>query len=159
MKYCQRTTLSHPLSIRFPQHIENINAIIKREGGSYLPFNNEIALNLDMVKKNSGNKHIEAMKSMDIVLGIVDEHNTVSSLLVDFKLNCNGTRSLKDGDCKDKIKHSKILLFGSGVSVQCKYIFIFNDNLLNESRSILIRVLNNPSAEILSVKELKTAYF
>ena len=155
MKYCRQTTISHPLSISHPRHIEKLNTIIRNEGGTIFPFtNNDVALNLDKVKMNSSNKDISRMKSMDIVIPLNNTSgNNPLSLLVDFKLNCKGTKSLSDGDCKDKIKHSKILLFGSGIGVHNKYVFIFKDALINQSRSIISRVLNNPTAEILKISQ------
>jgi hypothetical protein len=161
MRYHKKTTISHPLSISHPQHIEQINTIIRNEGGTIFPFtNNEVALNLDKVKKNSTNNDINRMKSMDIVIGLNNTSgNSPLSLLVDFKLNCNGTKSISDGDYKDKIKHSKILLFGSGMPVHNKYVFIFKDSLINQSRSIISRILNNPLTDVLKINEFKTKYF
>lgn len=160
MRYCQRTTKLHPLSKSFPQYLEDINTIIQNEGGSNRPFNNEVALNLDKIKDNSENIYINRMKSMDIVLGIIDLNgNNKLSLLVDFKLNCNGTKSLSDSDCKDKIKDSKILLFGSGIPVHNRYVFIFKDNFINQSRRIISQKLNNPFAEVLKIDEFKAKYF
>jgi hypothetical protein len=160
MKYCLNATRAHPLSKSYTQYIENINTIIVEEGGILQPFNNEIAINFDKIKKNADNEDVKRMKSMDMVVAI--RHSSRSnpySLLVDFKLNCGGTRSIKDGDCKDKIKHSKVLLFGSGIPVYSKSVFIFKDDLIQESRSLISRILNNPSADVLTLNEFKTLYF
>ncbi|OFX26535.1 MAG: hypothetical protein A2033_00025 [Bacteroidetes bacterium GWA2_31_9] len=159
MKYCQQTTLSHPLSKRFPQHLSEINLIIREEGGGEYPFNKEVALKLDKVKDSSENPHIKKMKSMDMVLGIKDENNNLSSLIVDFKLDCKNAVNISESDCRDKIKHSKILLFGSGISVYNKYVFIFNNALLEISRRIISQRLTNASAEVLSINEFKANYF
>ncbi len=160
MKYDRYITIHHPLSVVYPQHLENINQIIIDEGGTQQSFNGEIALNLDKVKKNCGQIEITRLKSMDMVVGLNDTQRTnPQTLLVDFKLNVNGIRSIKTGDYKDKIKDSKLLLFGSGISVYNKYVFIFNDQLIQQSRSIIIRGLQNPFAEVLTVDEFRNEYF
>lgn len=160
MKYDRDITIHHPLSVVYPQHLENINQIIIDEGGTQQSFNGEIALNLDKVKKNCGQIEITRLKSMDMVVGLNDTQRTnPQTLLVDFKLNVNGIRNIKTGDYKDKIKDSKLLLFGSGISVYNKYVFIFNDQLIQQSRSIIIRGLQNPFAEVLTVAEFRNEYF
>lgn len=158
MKYCQITTASHPLSVRFPQYLEQINNIIISEHGTYQPFNDEVALMLDKVKDDSENKDIKRYKSMDMVLGVKDRTSALS-LLVEFKLDCKNAINLSESDCRDKIKHSKILLFGSGIPVHNKYIFVFNDPILQVSRRIISNKLNNASGEVLSIDELKAEYF
>lgn len=160
MKYCPSTTRSHPLSIRFPQFLENINTIIENEGGTTLPFNNEVGILLDKIKDNSDKTLVKGLKSMDMVLGINDHsHSNPHTLLVDLKFNCNGIKSFSDGDCKDKIRHSRLLLFGSGIPVYCRYVFVFNDNFLNESRSVISRRLNNPFIDVLNINDFRTTYF
>jgi hypothetical protein len=161
MKYCPITTRSHPLSVSFPQYLENINTIIETEGGTLQPFTNEVALLLDKIKDCSDKTLIKGHKSMDMVLGLNDHtHLNPFSLLVDLKLNCKGTKSLSDSDCKDKIRHSRLLLFGSGIPVYHRYVFIFSDKLfINESRSVISRRLNNPFADVLNINEFKLNYF
>ncbi|MFA7360468.1 MAG: hypothetical protein WC139_05465 [Candidatus Kapaibacterium sp.] len=159
MKYCKQSTEEHPLCKMFPSYLESINTIINNEGGTHQPFNDEVALNLDKIKSNSGNTHIKKMKSMDMVICVIDNDDKVHSLLIDYKLNCNGTKSLSDGDCRDKIKHSTIILFGSGIPIYNKYVFIFKDELLEQSRSIISRVLNNATIEVLNINEFRTNYF
>ena len=53
MKYCIATTKNHPVSIKFPSCIVDINDLIFNEGylGSLPLFtNNEVVLNLDIVE-------------------------------------------------------------------------------------------------------------
>jgi hypothetical protein len=160
MKYCLDSTRSHPLSIRFPRYLKEINTIVRDEGGDEQLFDTEVALNLDKVKENSENPDVKKLKSMDMIVAVRPTlTEEPSSLMVDFKLECRGTKGLKDGHCRDKIRHSKLLLFGSGVPVHNRFVFIFNNNLIQESRSVLSRVLNNPSTDVLSLNEFKTIYF
>ena len=167
MKYCQYTTESHPLSKRYPQYIEHINSIILEEtlpenkNKINQPFSHEVALKLDTVKKYSENPDISKLKSMDMVIGLKKEDNILSSLLVDFKLNCKGTKSLTDSECKDKIKDSKVILFGSGLPVYSSYVFIFNNEYLskNEARNEISRKFNNRTIEVLSIDEFRAKYF
>jgi hypothetical protein len=160
MKYDRDLTVHHPLSVRYPQHLENIDQIVLDEGGTQQIFNDEVALNLDKVKTNSGEREIARLKSMDMVVGLNNNPGTnPQTLLVDFKLRVNGIRSINTGDCKDKIIDSKLLLFGSGISVYSKYLFIFNDQLIQQFRSIIIRGLQNPFAEVLTIDEFKNEYF
>ncbi len=158
MKYCHQSTISHPLAIAYPGFLENINLIFQVEGGNGVPFNHEVALNLDKIKDNSGNTDIKHMRSMDMVIGM-KENNNIFSLLVDFKLRCNNPVNISEGECRDKIKHSKRLLFGSGISVHNRYVFIFNDDLLNVSRRVLSMRLANAFADALSIDDLKSIYF
>lgn len=158
MKYCHQSTLAHPLAIAYPHFLETINLIFQEEGGNGNPFNHESAINLDKVKHNSENKDITNMHSMDMVIGIKDNQNSFS-LLVDFKLRCKNPTNISERDCRDKIKHSKILLFGSGISVHNRYVFIFSDDLLNVSRRVLSMRLANASADALSIDDLKSIYF
>jgi hypothetical protein len=138
---------------------KNIETKNLRRINNNFVFIDEVALNLDGVKDNSGNEDIKKYKSVDMVLGMKDENGKKKLLLVEFKLNCNSIKSLSK-ECKGKIENSKILLFGGGIPVYNKYVFIFNNTLLlNESRSIICRQLNNPYAEALSINELKTNYF
>jgi len=69
--------------------------------------------------------------------------------------------NLKEKNCRTKIKHSKILLFGSGIPVHNKYVFVFNDTIINPlvSKRILSSKLTNAFGEVLSIDELKTNYF
>src|ERR1039457_5423234 len=158
MKYCQPTTQAHPLAERYPQYLNNINTIIREEGGTNRPFNTEVALKLDKIKECSDDINITHMKSMDMVLGIKDGTNSLS-LLVEFKLDCKNARNLKEGELREKIKDSKILLFGSGIPVHNRYVFIFNDELLeNESRRIISYKLTNANGEPLSIDEFRAKY-
>lgn len=167
MKYCQNTTESHPLSKKYPQCLDKINSIIfgetlaENHDKINQPFNDEVALKLDKVKECSENSDVKKMHSMDIVLGVKDENDSFSSLLVEFKLNCKGIKSLTDSDCKDKIRDSKIILFGSGETVRNSFIFIFNNDYLskNEARNEISRKLNNRTIEVLSIDQFKEKYF
>lgn len=160
MKYDRNLTVNHPLSVGYPQYLERINQIVLDEGGTQQIFNGKVALNLDKVKTNSGQRDISRLKSMDMIIGLNNTPGTnPHTLLIDFKLRCNGIRSISTGDCKEKIKDSKLLLFGSGISVYNKYLFIFNDQLIQQFRSIIIRGLQNPFAEVLTVEEFRNEYF
>jgi hypothetical protein len=167
MKYCRRTTESLPLSIQFRKWLQKMTIIISnnikaqnlyRINNNFV-FVDEVALNLDEIKNNSGNKDIEKYKSVDMVLGMKDEHGDKRLLLVELKLNCNGIKSLSQ-ECKGKIEDSKVLLFGGGIPIHNKYVFIFNNTLLlSQARSVISRQLTNPYAEVLSIDELKSNYF
>jgi len=159
MRYNQIATESHPLALRYPKHLQNINAIIVREGGMIQPFTNEVAINLDEAKRNSDNTDVKEMCSMDMLLEISNQNDTVLSLLVEFKLDCKNAQNISEKEYRKKIRHSKILLFGSGIPIHHKYVFIFNDNLLNLSRRIISQRLTNAFAEVLSIDEFKTNYF
>lgn len=101
---------------------------------------------------------MKGVKSVDMVLGMIDQNSNRNLLLVEFKLDCKGVGSIYK-KCKGKMEDSKLLLFGGGIPVHNKFVFIFNDDLLNVSRSLISRELQNPSAEVLSVDELKANYF
>lgn len=166
MKYCQNTTASHSLSKRFPQHLKQINIIIHEETNNEnlnkinKPFNNEVALQLDKAKVSSEDENIQKLKSMDMVLGMND-NGTYKMLLVDFKLNCFSTKSLSQNDCRNKIRCSKIILFGGGILVHNTYLFIFNNEYLlkAEARHDISRKLNNLPVEVLNINEFHVKYF
>jgi len=163
MKYCHQTTTSHSLSARYPQYLEAINKIISNETTAEnllkinAPFNNEVALKLDKVKAEDEN--VKDFKSMDIALGM--NNGEKKMLLVDLKLNCNGAKSLSQNDCTNKIRGSKIILFGGGIPVHNTYIYVFNNQYLAkaEARHDISRKLSNRSVEVLSIDELNERYF
>lgn len=158
MKYSQLDTQSHPLSKSYPHFLCSINSIILQEKGTIQPFQNEVALMFDKIKESSGDKDISGMKSMDMVL-ILKANINLLTLLVEFKLDCKNAVNLSESELRDKIKHSKKLLFGSGIPIHNRYIFVFNDNLLNLSRRIISSKLHNASGDVLSVNELKAKFF
>lgn len=155
MKYDQNVTKSHPLSKSYPTCLESINDVIHNEGGKFSPFQNEVALNLDKIKEI---QHLDNMCSMDITFGISFRNNQ-KMLLVEFKLRCTVPTSLKNDNCRNKIRDSITILSDCGIQIHNKNVFIFNDKLLKQSRNILSRVLLIPSAEVLSINELKEKYF
>ena len=167
MKYCQNTTVSHPLSKKYPQCLDKINSIILDETEPEnrdkinQPFSYEVALKLDKVKECSENSDLKRMHSMDMVLGMKDINNILSSLLVDFKLNCKGIRSFKNSMCNDKIRDSKLILQDSGLAIHYSYVFIFNNEYLskNEARNEISRRFKNGPIEVLSIDEFKANYF
>jgi len=158
MKYSQLDTESHPLSNSYPQFLSSINSIILQEKGTIQPFQNEVALKFDKIKESSDDKDILCMKSVDMVL-VIKENNNLLTLLVEFKLDCKNAVNLSESELRDKIKHSKKLLFGSGIPIHNQYIFVFNDNLLNSSRRIISLKLSNASGVVLSINDLKALYF
>ena len=167
MKYCQLTTTKHSLSKRFPEHLVKINTIILEEtlqenlNKINQPFNEEVALKLDKVKESSeDDESVKDLKSMDIVLGM-NHGGSYKMLLADFKLNCFSTKSLKPNDCRNKIRCSKIILFGGGIPIHNTYLFIFNNEYLSksEARHDISRKLNNLPVEVLSITELHKKYF
>ena len=155
MRYCQQTTKLHPLSIKFPQYLCKINFIIKENNGNSFPFDNEIAINLDKVKEV---QNISNMDSMDMTFGI-SQGNNKKMLLVELKLDCHVITNFKKVNYIKKIKDSITLLSGGGEPIYNKHVFIFNDKLLKQSRSVIGRFLHNASAEVLSIDELKANYF
>ena len=167
MKYCHDTTVNHPLSIRFPQHVDTINNIIASESKKEKeiqpqPFTKEVGLLLDNVKdevnNSSNDSYLKGMHSVDMVLGMKNDDSKLS-LLVEFKLGCNNPINIKEGECRDKINDSKILLFGSGIPIHNKYIFIFNYKILQEAKRIVSQRLANASGEVLGIEEFKSKYF
>jgi hypothetical protein len=158
MKYSQPTTLSHPLSIRYPHFIRNINTIVKEEKGLHFPFGSDVAIDLEAIKENTIEVNVKGIKSVDMVLGMEDAHGNKNLLLVELKLDCNSVGSIYQ-NCKGKMEDSKLLLFGGGIPVYYKDVFVFNDKLLNVSRSVIARSLVKPNVEVLSIHELKTNYF
>lgn len=160
MKYNRNLTSNHPLSLRYPHFLEEINKIISDEGVTQQNFSDEVALKLDSVKTASGDRDISRLKSMDMIIVLNNTRgNDPQTLLIDFKLRCNGIRSISSGDCIEKIKDSKLLLFGSGIPINNRYIFIFNDKLIQQFRSLIIRNLQNPFAGILTIDEFRNEYF
>lgn len=168
MRYCQETTQSHPLS-KHVDCLKQIKQIIEEniEPKNIFRINNnfvfqeEIAFDLDKIKDCSNDNDIKGYRTVDMFCGMKDIENNKTILLVEFKLNCNGTKSLPD-QCKGKIEDSKILLFGGGFPIHSN-VFVFNDKLLSELRDeivlIIRRRLNHPNAEVLSIQELKANYF
>lgn len=166
MKYCINTTNEHPLSIHFKAWVRKIKDIInedlKPENAHKVEnsFNDEVAISLDKLKENADNKDIRRMKSVDMVLGIKNSDDK-KMLLVELKLNCNGIKKFSEGDCSDKVKDSKIMLFGGGVPIYNKSYFIFNDEFLlkEEARFQVVRKINNPDIIVQNICEFKEMYF
>jgi hypothetical protein len=166
MRYCQNTTKEHSLSIAYTQHLARINDIIQEEtrpenhNKINHPFNDEVGLKLDKVKESSNDEDIQGLKSMDMVLGMSDGESHLM-LLVDFKLNCNGVKSISHNEFRNKIRCSRILLFGGGIPIHNTYLYIFNNEFMlkSETRRDISRKLNNIPVEVLTINELQTNYF
>ncbi|NCX95695.1 MAG: hypothetical protein EBX41_04660 [Chitinophagia bacterium] len=100
-----------------------------------------------------------------MAIGVKSNNGNVATLLVEFKLNANlnSTKdmisSISEGDYKDKIKNTKILLFGSGIPVCSNNIFIFNSECKEVAKKIISQKLANASALVFTIAEFKTKYF
>ena len=160
MKYCKSTTESHPLSLRYPQHLRRINNIIEEEHGTIFPFNQEVALNLDKVKNESDDTNIKRLKSVDFVF-CIKEQSQEFSVLVELKLDCKNPRNLSEGELRDKIKDSKLLLFGSGIAVHSEYIFVFNDVFFakEEFKRVISAKLMSSKGKVVNISELNQNFF
>ena len=160
MRYCKSTTESHPLSLRYPKHLRCINDIIKEEHGTILPFNQEVALNLDKVKEESNETNIKRHKSVDFVFGI-KEDNQEFSVLVELKLDCKNPKNLREADLRDKIIDSKTLLFGSGIPIYNEYFFVFNDVFFakEEFRRVISVKLMSSKGKVVNINELMQNFF
>ena len=114
-------------------------------------------MKLDNVKTED--ETVKDFNSMDMALGM--NNGGKKMLLVELKLNCNGAKNLTQKDCNNKIRGSKIILFGGGIPVHNTYIYVFNNQYLakEEARYIISRTINNLSVEVLSIDELNMRYF
>lgn len=165
MKYCKDTTCSHPVLKMFPQYLMKINDIIDEETDSNhrtmmsQPFSEEQGIQLDKIK-NSSSLDLKNVKSMDMVLGI-DDNGKKKVLLVDFKLNCGDPKNIDTSKCKNKIRWSKYLLFGGGIPMHDKTLFVFNNSFAkkNEAKNVLGRKLEGCGSEVMTVDELKHSLF
>ncbi|MEI8203821.1 MAG: hypothetical protein WCH34_12445 [Bacteroidota bacterium] len=160
MNYCKSTTESHPLTLNYSHHLKNINDIIKEEHGTIFPFKTEVALALDKIKNEASDINIKKHCSVDMVFVIKDKNYTFQ-VLVELKLDCKRATNLKGSELNDKIRDSKVLLFGSGIPIYNEYCFVFNDELLGkeEMNRILSYKLNHAKGIAMSVNELKQTFF
>ena len=155
MKYCQKTTKSHPLAISNSYCIQKINDIIKIEGGNTFPFSEDnVALNLDKVVKE---KHLHNFRSMDMTIG-VSQNNVKKMLLIEFKLNYKVPANISEDECKRKIQNSKTLL-GQEIAISNTPIFIFKTAHLNKAQRTINQIRVIPNVKVLSIEDFRTNYF
>ncbi|MCD8178243.1 MAG: hypothetical protein LUE98_12810 [Tannerellaceae bacterium] len=160
MKYCKRTTLTHPLSVQYPKEVELINQIFLTEGFKSYSFEEEVALNLDKIeiKKSKG---LSRKATVDLAIGISRVQRNAQILLVELKFEVKRPGNISKKEIEEKIKHS-IELLTHVVPVSEKKVLLFNDNIIQQARSAITRLYHNSpkmAIEVKTVEDFKQTYF
>lgn len=139
MKYCKRTTLSHPIHIAHPDCRCSIRDIIIAEGGCELIclFSDEDVINIDRVeKKLAQHEHRQQRPTMDIAFGISTNGRNCKIVLVDFKYKLKSFNRISKLDLVAKVQGT-IDILGNVPCIFTPYLFVVQSNLLQEGRSYL----------------------
>lgn len=161
MKYCEQTTLSHPISISYSQIVESIQALVNAEGCRKNIFAEEKALNLDKLERCLCTGRRSPNPTMDAAIGLSIEKKTCKMLLVDFKFDVKQPTNLGKAEIEGKINNSKTIL-SQDPPIHRDKILIFNDALKAQAERHIARLYNNkPTKEVvtLTIEEFKQLYF
>lgn len=169
MKYCNNTTVNHPISQAYSNCLQNINDIILKDSqdchGYVIPNfeNNEIVINLDDVeeKLTIAQGRLEKNKSMDMAFGITNSDATVKEMLmVELRLNFINPNNLKKDKIDDKVAGSTLAL-QNHYPIHEKYIFIFKTSLVAEATNRLFRMhpAVNSNYVVMDLQNLKANFF
>ena len=166
MKYCRITTENHPVSLTYSDCIEDINALLVKEGHITPPLtftNAEVVLNLDCVEARlaliQGNK--DKNKSMDLTFGIANNDRSIQLMvLVELKLNNSNPNNVRRDHLAEKVAGS-FLSLTKVIPIYANYIFIFQIDRKEEAKSRFFRM--NPKIPneylVMDTLELKTTFF
>lgn len=161
-KYCEETTLNHPICCRYTLALELVTDIFCAEGCKRELFDTECAINLDKVEEIKAKKESRSKNStMDMSFGLSKTGKDCRMLLVELKLRVEESRNLRKSDIDAKIKYSRVLI-GGEIKIHTEKIVLFNDNCIREARRNIARIQGNkPNMEIQakSVTEFKSQYF
>ncbi len=161
MKYCEQTTLNHPVGIRYSQIIESIQTLVNAEGCCKIIFAEEKVLNLDKLERHLCTGRRSPNPTMDMAMGLSREERNCKMLLVDFKFDVKQPTNLGKAEIEGKINNSRNILSQEPPIFENK-ILIFNDNLKAQAERHIARLYNNkPTKDViaLSVEEFKQFYF
>ena len=166
MKYCEPTTLAHPISIAYPSTLKNINDIIVREGytGTLPAFpNNETVIDMDEAERIIALSAVRLVaNSMDMAFGISNATKTIRKiLLVEFKLRVGPSlSSVSYLECNEKIVGSRNNI-GNNPEIYGNYIFVFQSSIKEYAKYIFFRW--NPRLDginkAMDMAELRSTFF
>jgi hypothetical protein len=169
MKYCNTTTINHPIAQTYSDCLQNINHILFNDSqdchGYIVPNfeNNEIVINLDDVETKLTNDlgRLEKNMSMDLAFGLSNSDSTNQEMLmVELRLNYLNPNNLKKEKIDGKVTGS-ILALGNHTPIHEKYIFIFKTNQVAEAKNRLFRMIPtvNSNYIVMDLENLKSIYF
>ena len=160
MKYCETTTKEHPLSLNHKTCLEQINQIIKREGGNSSLFGTtSLALNLGMVEISL--RQHQPQTTVDFCFGISNNLKNRHIDLTELKLRVNNPKTIKKSDLVDKVNGS-INLLSREIPIYKGYYFIFKNDQKEVARShFRLLFYNKPNTPYIAFKldELYTLFF
>lgn len=165
MKYCKITTINHPISLTYPNCIEDINSLFIREGyaSPEQPFiNNEVILNLDFVESEVAPLANRLKnRSMDFTFGLSNNGQSIQLMvLAELKLNQQNPNQLKREHLEEKVAGSMSVL-NSSIDIYANYIFIFRSDKKEEAKSRLFRM--NPKIPneylVMDIEEFYNTFF
>jgi hypothetical protein len=142
LKYCNPTTISHPVSQHHPDCRCPIKRIIVNEGGKGHLFKDDPVLNLDQVEKKlaEGQRREKGRKTMDVFIGVSEGGRNKKIALVEFKFNVKNPNNLKREELEGKVKGSTDII-GSTIPIHNKYCFVFNVEIVKEATNRMYRIL------------------
>lgn len=161
MKYCETTTINHPVSNRYPAQIESINTIFSNEGFKQGIFGEERAMNLDKIEIELCKGKCSLQPTMDFAIGLSKEGKNCQILLVELKLNVNVPSNVTKKEIDDKIRHSVEVLSHTPQIYTEKYI-LFRKEKIAVAKSYMSRLYGKPPKPLLQVKspeEFKSDFF
>lgn len=167
MKYCEQTTLAHPVCNSCNSVLDLISELFSAEGCRSNHFNEEKGISLDKLEISRCKGASSRQPTMDMAVGIKRKDSPPQSprspqmLLVELKLRVNRPANIGKSDIEKKINHS-ISLLTREVTINDKKILIFSDNQFQVAKSHIARLYSNsPQSKVLvyTVQQFKEEYF
>lgn len=161
MKYCEKTTIDHHLSRKYPKQLETINTIFTNEGLKQQIFNQERAINLDKIEIELCRGKCSLQPTMDFAIGLSKEGRNCQILLVELKLNVDIPANVTRKEIDDKVKHS-VEMLSHNPQICFEKCVLFRKNQIAVARSYMARLYGkSPKAAIVvkSPEEFKSDFF
>jgi len=161
MKYCEATTINHPLSSKYPAQVEPINTIFTNEGFELEIFEKEKAINLDKIEIELCRGKCSLQPTMDFAIGLSKKGKNSQMLLVELKLNVNIPSNIARKEIDNKIKHS-IEVLSHVPQIHFEKYVLFRKNQIAVAKSYMARLYGkSPKFAIIvkSPEEFKYDFF
>lgn len=145
MKYCKKTTQTHPIYISHPSCRCAIGQIIIDEGGCNKTkiFGNDEVINIDAVEKCLAKRERREQRStMDITFGISDCARDCQMVLIDFKYRHKSFDGISSTALIGKIQGS-IEILGNMPKISLPYYFVVKSKFVHQAQNRVARLFPN----------------
>jgi hypothetical protein len=142
MDYCRETTSTHPISLTYPQCLQDINSLIVDEGYlGLIPLfmYNETVLDLDDAEEFvAANENRDLAQSMDMAFGVTDKTSR-KMVMAELKFRMENPNNLSREELEGKVAGS-INILGNEIEIYNKYFVIVRQDQIEQARSRLARM-------------------